>query len=225
MPASGEPLIEPPSLSSPCWFQERRSKYPWERDGLDHTKKRLPAVKPYRAWSFSRPSHRRGVRECDLLATTPGGIYLLELKGHSGRVVNRKWTWRFHGSDRVRGLKSPLPLLDWKPKELRQRLLWADQKIGKPGVRTPRIEPAILLTDPGLVSELGEVQRTRVFGRDGVDSGLPWIWRDLLERSPESEPQRTSCHRDSRRSPGRLRRRTGGAGGAHSVHEVLNDSS
>ncbi|MGH8921674.1 MAG: protein kinase domain-containing protein, partial [Actinomycetes bacterium] len=38
-----------------------------------------------------------------------------------------------------------------------------------------------------LRSALDEVQRTRVFGRDNVAGGLPWIWRDLLARPPHRE--------------------------------------
>ncbi|MDQ0750704.1 hypothetical protein QF034_004935 [Streptomyces africanus] len=51
-----------------------------------------------------------------------GGVYLLELKGHPGRVVNHGDTWQFHGDDRVRTLRNPLHPTDLKAKELKGRL-------------------------------------------------------------------------------------------------------
>ncbi|MEU0601431.1 hypothetical protein ABZ484_24775 [Streptomyces sp. NPDC006393] len=51
----------------------------------------------------------------------PGGLYLLELKGHPGRVVNHGDTWQFH-ADRVRTLKNPRHLTDLKCKELKGQL-------------------------------------------------------------------------------------------------------
>lgn len=43
---------------------------------------------------------------------------------------------------------------------------------------------------PGLHAALDDVQATRVYGRDDAAQGLPWIWRDLLSRPPQREPQR-----------------------------------
>ncbi|KOX22479.1 MULTISPECIES: NERD domain-containing protein [unclassified Streptomyces] len=79
----------------------------------------MPAAEPYRAWatfSFTAASGR--TNECDLFIAVPGGLYLLELKGHPGRVVNHGDTWQFH-ADRVRTLKNPLHLTDLKCKELK----------------------------------------------------------------------------------------------------------
>ena len=176
------------------WFQERTSPYPWEQDGLDHIRRLMPQAEPYRAWatfSFTAASGR--VNECDLLIAVPGGLYLVELKGHTGRVVNNGDTWIFYdeGARRPRTLRNPLHLTDLKCKELKQRLEWAAKQNHYTG-RIPRIEPAIFLSAPGLTSELDEVQRTRVYGRDGQVDGLDWIWRDLLSRPPQREHQRIS---------------------------------
>ncbi|SHK25689.1 hypothetical protein SAMN05443637_104103 [Pseudonocardia thermophila] len=54
----------------------------------------------------------------------------------------------------------------------------------------PRVEAAIFLSDPGLQSHLDEVQRERVYGRDGSAVGVPWVWRDLLSRPPAREDMR-----------------------------------
>ncbi|MEU0216620.1 NERD domain-containing protein [Streptomyces sp. NPDC006265] len=104
------------------WFQPRRSGFAWEQEGLEHVRQLMPDAEPYRAWAtfqFTGPSGR--VNECDLLIAVPGGLYLLELKGHPGRLVNHGDTWQFHG-DRVRTIKSPLHLTDLKAKELRGQL-------------------------------------------------------------------------------------------------------
>lgn len=154
----------------------------------------MPQVEPYRAWatfSFTAASGR--VNECDLLIAVPAGLYLVELKGHPGRVVNNGETWSFGEPHihRLRTLRNPLHLVDLKSKELKGRLDWAAKQLGIGG-RIPRVEPAVFLSAPDLRSELDEVQRARVYGRDEVAGGLPWIWRDLLARSPHREAQRVT---------------------------------
>lgn len=171
------------------WFQERPSEYAWEQDGLDHIRNLMPKVEPYRAWalfSFTAASGR--INECDLLIAVPGGLYLVELKGHPGHVVNNGDTWSVGepNSRRVRTLRNPLHLVDLKSKELKNRLEWAAKQLSVAG-RIPRVEPAVFLSAPNLHSELDEVQQTRVYGRDDVASELPWIWRDLLTQPPQRE--------------------------------------
>src|SRR4051794_33118242 len=164
------------------WFQERPSEYPWEQDGLDHVRRLMPHAEPYRAWTtFSFTASSGRIHECDLLIAVPGGLYLLELKGHPGRVVNHGDTWTFPEPDspRVRTLRNPLHLTDMKSKDLKGRLEWAARKL-RLNDRLPRVEPAIFLSDPGLRASLDEVQAARVYGRDDAAEGLPWIWRDLL---------------------------------------------
>lgn len=187
------PVPKPPPPKK-RWFQEQRSEYPWEQEGLDHVEALMPKVEPYRAWatfSFIVPSGR--VHECDLFIATPGGLYLVELKGHPGRVVNRGSTWRFHGPDRIRTMDNPLSLVNLKSKQLRSQLQRAAERLGYSSVKVPRIEPAVFLTDPNLTSELDEVQRTRVYGRNDADTGLPRIWDDLLGRPPAREPLRVDA--------------------------------
>jgi serine/threonine protein kinase len=152
----------------------------------------MPNAEPYRAWatfSFTAASGR--VNECDLLIAVPGGLYLLELKGHPGHVVNSGETWTFRPPDSTRRLtlRNPLHLTDLKSKELKGRLEWAARRLHI-SQRIPRVEPAIFLSAPGLVADLDEVQRTRVYGRDDDSTGLPWIWRDLLATPPQREQHR-----------------------------------
>ncbi|HEX5493997.1 MAG TPA: NERD domain-containing protein, partial [Mycobacteriales bacterium] len=179
-------------LRSRRWFQERTSPFPWEQDGLDHVRRLMPDTEPYRAWaifSFTAASGR--VNECDLFIATTNGLHLVELKGHPGQVVNRGDTWLFRAPDvpHSRTLRNPLHLVDLKSKELRTRLTWAAGQVAS-GLRVPRVEPAVFLSASGLRSRLDEVQRARVYGRDGDCDGLPWIWRDLLGRPPRHPGQR-----------------------------------
>jgi serine/threonine protein kinase len=174
------------------WFQPRRSGFRWEQEGLDHLRGLMPKNEPYRAWAtfqFTGASGR--INECDVLIAVPGGLYLLELKGHPGRVVNHGDTWQFH-SDRVRTLRNPLHLTDLKAKELKGQLERAARTLGMDTRQVPFIKPAVFLHDPGLVSALDEFQRTSVYGRNDGASGLPKIWDDLLGRPPERESWRIS---------------------------------
>ncbi|GAA2986771.1 protein kinase domain-containing protein [Actinokineospora diospyrosa] len=163
------------------WFQESPSEYAWEREGLDHLRRLLPDAGPYAAWatfSFTAVSGR--INECDLFVAAPGGLYLVELKAHLGHVTNRGATWVFRkDGGGKRALRNPLHQVDRKAKELKILLDRAarDLRVTTP---VPRIEPAVFLSAAGLRSELDEVQRTNVYGRDDDSTGLPWIWRDLL---------------------------------------------
>jgi hypothetical protein len=134
-------------------------------------------AEPYRAWatfSFTAASGR--INECDLLIAVPGGLHLVELKGHPGHATNSGETWLFRqpGAKRTLTLRNPLHLNDLKSKELKSRLEWAAREL-RVTQRIPRIEPSTFLSAPGLVSELDDVQRTRVYGRDEDCDGLPWI--------------------------------------------------
>ncbi|MGW7002051.1 BREX system serine/threonine kinase PglW [Streptomyces sp. NPDC054933] len=174
------------------WHQTRTSPFPWEQDALDHIKRLMPQTEPYRAWAtFSFTASSGRVSECDLFIAVPSGLYLVELKAHPGRLVNNGSTWSFRGSDKTRTISNPLHLTDLKSKELKGQLAWAARKL-YPRLRIPRIEPAVFLSDPGLVSELDEVQRIRVYGRDGSASGLPGIWQDLLGTPPQREEHRVA---------------------------------
>ncbi|WP_234018840.1 MULTISPECIES: BREX system serine/threonine kinase PglW [unclassified Streptomyces] len=187
-----------PPAARERWFQPRRSGFRWEQEGLDHVRQLMPAAEPYRAWATFQFTGVTGrINECDLLIAVPGGVYLLELKGHPGRVVNRGDTWQFH-DDRVRTLRNPLHLTDLKAKELKAQLERAARAAGIPEAKIPFVKPAVFLHDPGLVSELDEFQRTSVYGRNGGTSGLPGIWDGLLGLPPERESWRVTAQESQR---------------------------
>ncbi|MGW2558670.1 BREX system serine/threonine kinase PglW [Streptomyces sp. NPDC001514] len=191
MTAAGTPSAPKPGPPrKERWFQPRRSAFTWEQEGLDHIRQLMPKAEPYRAWatfSFTAASGR--TNECDLFIAVPGGLYLLELKGHPGRVVNHGDTWQFH-ADRVRTLKNPLHLTDLKCKELKGQLERAARSMGVDPRRVPFIKPAVFLHAPGLDSGLDEFQRINVYGRNDGTGGLDKIWDDLLGKPPERESWR-----------------------------------
>jgi Nuclease-related domain len=154
----------------------------------------MPNAEPYRAWAtFSFTAAPGGINECDLLIAVPGGLYLVELKGHPGRAINNGDTWSFFQDDsrRVFALRNPLHLLDLKCKDLKTRLEWAARQLHITQ-RVPWVEPAIFLSARGLESGLDEVQRSHVYGRDEDCAGLPGIWQDLLAKPPQREARRVT---------------------------------
>lgn len=190
MPAPARPRPAPPRPAEQ-WFQERPSPYPHEQDALDHVHALMPRAEPYRAWAtFSFTARSGRVNECDLLIAVPGGLYLVEIKSHPGRLENSGSTWNFHGSDRTRTTSNPLHLTDLKCKELKSQFLWAARRCGVSERAVPRVEPAVFLSASDLDSRLDEVQRTRVYGRDDGGSGLARIWQDLLGRPPDRPERR-----------------------------------
>ncbi|MEJ2851819.1 MULTISPECIES: protein kinase domain-containing protein [unclassified Saccharothrix] len=172
------------------WFQEEVSPFRWEQDALEHVKRSVRGEWPYRAWAtFTFTAITGRVNECDLLVAAPGGLFLVEIKSHPGALRAHTGNWRFNDGGTRRTLRNPLHLLDRKAKELRAVL---DRAAGRLGVaeRVPRVEPVVFLSAPGLVADMDEVQRHRVYARDRESTGLPWLWRDLLgvdgtEVSPE----------------------------------------
>ncbi|MFH9864090.1 BREX system serine/threonine kinase PglW [Streptomyces sp. NPDC017202] len=189
------PAVPKPGPVKPAqqWFQERPSPYSWEQDALDHVRRLMPAAEPYRAWAtFSFTARSGRVNECDLLVAVPAGLFLVEIKSHPGELHNTGSTWNFRGKDRTRTLTNPLHFNDLKSKELRSQLQWAARKLYQSDRMVPRIEPAVFLSAPDLVSHLDEVQRIRVYGRDDGASGLNRIWQDFLGLPPERPERRVT---------------------------------
>jgi hypothetical protein len=79
------------------------------------------------------------VREVDLLIATPGGLFLVEIKGHPGTATNNGSTWLFRDGDKLRTIENPLHFTDQKAKELKGRLDLAAKKLKlKDSVRASR---------------------------------------------------------------------------------------
>ena len=169
-----------------------RSDFPWEEDALRHIHDQMPSAEPYRAWqTFTFTAQSGHVREVDLLMATPAGLFLVEIKSHPGRAANQGGTWLFRHDDHVRAIENPLHLTNRKCQELKSQLGWAAGKLGL-RARLPFIQAAVFLSAPDLRCDFDEVQRTMVFGRDGLteQTGLPGIWAGLLGQPPRSASNR-----------------------------------
>jgi serine/threonine protein kinase len=152
----------------------------------------MPDSEPYRAWqtfTFTAPSSH--VRQVDLFLAAPGGLFLVEIKSHPGTARNDGSTWVFRADDRIRTIENPLHFTDSKSKDLRQRLRQAAREVA-PRLYVPRIEPAVFLSAPNLRCEFDQIQRERVYGRDGAEeqTRLPGIWHDFLNQPPRSDKDR-----------------------------------
>ena len=169
-----------------------RSDYPWEEDALGTFATRCRRPSRTAAWqTFTFTAQSGHVREVDLFIATPAGLFLVEIKSHPGRAVNQGGTWLFQQDDHVRAIENPLHLTNRKCQELKSQLGWAG---GKLGIRTrlPFIQAAVFLSAPDLRCDFDEVQRTMVFGRDGLteQTGLQGIWAGLLGQPPRSARSR-----------------------------------
>lgn len=166
-----------------------RSEFPWEQEALEFIRKTLAGVPAYTARQcFTFTAKTGHLREIDLFVATPSGLYLIEIKSQPGRLTNQGGSWTFRG-ERTRTIDNPLPLTNQKSKELRDQLQWAARQL-RITMKVPFIEPVVFLSDPALKSELDDVQRHKVYGRDGHVTGLPGIVADLLSRPPRSDRDR-----------------------------------
>ncbi|MFD5552634.1 nuclease-related domain-containing protein [Streptomyces sp. NPDC127068] len=135
------------------------------------------------------------------MVAVPAGLFLIEIKSHPGELRNTGSTWSFRGTDRVRTINNPLHFNDAKSKDLRSQLQWAARKLYQSDRMVPRIEPAVFLSAPDLVSGLNEVQRIRVYGRDDGASGLNRIWQDFLGLPPDRPERRVTQEFSRHRLP------------------------
>ncbi|MGH7085842.1 MAG: BREX system serine/threonine kinase PglW, partial [Acetobacteraceae bacterium] len=124
------------------------SSFAWEREALDFLRQYFPAHEPWRAWSnFEFIDDEGRVNEVDLLALTPSGLILLEIKSRPGTLQGdaHSWTWTTDG--RQLTVDNPLPLANRKAKRLAS-VLRRQEGLGRSSSRpaTVWIEPAIFLS-------------------------------------------------------------------------------
>lgn len=102
---------------SPRWTEVTPSRWPHEKEGLDHVRDNLPDSTPYRAWSnFEFVSLDGTPYEVDLLVLGPAGLHLVELKAWAGRISGDDYDWWEAGSAGGRPIsrRNPLPLTNAK---------------------------------------------------------------------------------------------------------------
>ncbi|HEX6968759.1 MAG TPA: BREX system serine/threonine kinase PglW [Micromonosporaceae bacterium] len=194
------------------WTTITPSQFAHEREALAHIQRLLPDAEPYRAWSnFTFTAQTGHPYEVDLLVVGPAGLYLIEIKSLTGRLISSGSNWVLFGPNgATRTFDNPLHLADAKAKRLRSLLEAAARQQGfrKP---IPFIKAAVFLAKPGLLVELSEHHLHGVYGPEpepgqtvGADGGpesgqahdgpgsrrrvtLPPIWSALISRPPQDE--------------------------------------
>jgi hypothetical protein len=81
-------------MESELWT-EGASPWPHEREALAFIRARFPSYEPYRAWTNVEFIAEDGsVNEVDLLAVTPRGLFLVEIKSWRGVLSGDGQRWR-----------------------------------------------------------------------------------------------------------------------------------
>ncbi|GAA1651174.1 BREX system serine/threonine kinase PglW [Catellatospora bangladeshensis] len=178
------------------WTTITPSQFAHEREALAQVQALLPDTEPYRAWSnFTFTAQSGHPHEVDLLVVGPGGLYLIEIKSLTGRLVSSGSNWMLTGPSATRTFDNPLHLADAKAKRLRSLLEAANQR-SKTKVRIPFVQAAVFLSKPGLQIGLSDYHMHGLYGPEpatGAQPGpLPPIWSALLQRPPQDERHRVT---------------------------------
>jgi serine/threonine protein kinase len=180
------------------WTMMTESKFPWEREALDFIRQRFPNHEPYRAWSnFEFIADDGSINEVDLLAFTPQGLFLVEVKSRPGRLTGDSGTWTWEHEGRRVTMDNPLLAANNKAKKLRSLL--RKQRLFQRKADVPFIEALVFVSDASLRCELEGNARFRVCLRDREAAGeapaRPGIMSALLARQcPGLDPQPKGIH-------------------------------
>ncbi len=150
--------------TSPRWQAVTDSAFPWERDALAFVRDRLPDHEPYRAWAnFEFIADDGSINEVDLLALTPKGFYLVEIKSRPGTVEGDQGTWVWRGDGRPQTVDNPLLLANRKAKKL-VSLLRRQPALRK--AASPFLEAQVFLSHEDVDCRLTDDLRNHVHCRD-----------------------------------------------------------
>jgi serine/threonine protein kinase len=151
-------------MDSQLWT-EGASPWAHEREALAFVRVRFPNYEPYRAWTNVEFIAEDGsVNEVDLLAVTPSGLFLVEIKSWPGALSGDGQRWRLKRPDGSRALLDhPLLLANRKAKRLRSLL--ARQPAFK-REQPPWVTALVFLSSAELDCRLQAIARTAVCGRD-----------------------------------------------------------
>jgi hypothetical protein len=178
------------------WTTITPSQFTHEREALAHVQALLPDSEPYRAWSnFTFTAQTGHPYEVDLLVAGPGGLYLIEIKSLTGRLISSGSNWILHNPGGTRTFDNPLHLADAKAKKLKSLLQVAANQRKGPPVKIPFVQAAVFLSKPGLRIELSDHHLHSIYGPEpapGHQPGqLPTI-TSLLTRPPQDEKHRVT---------------------------------
>src|SRR6266511_2685916 len=110
-------------MESQLWT-EGASPWPHEREALALVRTRFPNYEPYRAWTNVEFIAEDGsVNEVDLLAVTPRGLFLVEIKSWRGRLSGdgQQWQRKLPSGSKMT-VEHPLVLANSKARRLRSLL-------------------------------------------------------------------------------------------------------
>ncbi|MDE8346400.1 MAG: BREX system serine/threonine kinase PglW [Acidocella sp.] len=152
------------ALSHPNWSAIAASAFPWEKEALDYIRARFPSHEPYRAWSnFEFIADDGSLNEVDLLAFTPQGFFLVEIKSRPGVLTGDSHTWSWRHEGRCKVVDNPVFLANQKARKLAS-LLQRQQAFKT--LRVPFIEPLIFCSAENLQSQLQGNARFHICLRD-----------------------------------------------------------
>ena len=139
------------------------SPYAHEIEGVELVREALPNNDPYHAWAlFELPDPKTGrLLEVDVLVMGYGGLYLLELKAHPGRISGDATDWYWQPPDangRKVWMDPPYRLANLKAKVLKSRL----RSVVKDDRLLPYIQALVFLSHEDATPDL------RADGRIGV---------------------------------------------------------
>jgi serine/threonine protein kinase len=167
------------------WITVTESQYPWEREALAFVRQQFPTHEPYHAWAnFEFIAADGSMNEVDLLACTPQGCFLIEIKSRPGRVFGDAGTWTWETAGRFITTDNPVITANSKAKKL--RALLQQQKVCRKKGPLPFIEALVFCSAPDLRCELQGTARYRVGmrdrDRDGDQPARPGILAALKRR-------------------------------------------
>lgn len=152
------------------WKEITRSNFPWEVAALAFVRDGLPDREPFRAWAnFEFFGDDGSINEVDLLALTPKGLFLIEIKSRPGKITGDSGTWTWTHDGKTRSIDNPLLLANRKAKKLKSLL--ARQKAfqhqqGTRRLEVPWIKPLIFLSAEDLDCQLPGYAREGICLRD-----------------------------------------------------------
>ncbi len=180
--------------SSQHWHELTPSQFPWEREALEFIKQRFPATPAHRVWTnFEFIAGDGSINEVDLLAVTPRGVFVVEIKSWPERIEGDQGTWyRIADERRERAEDNPLMLTNLKAKRLKSLL---ESKSSRRKGRLPFFEALVFLSHPEVQPRLDKVGRLGVSVRDAdqgrpAPGGLPGIVETLTAITAEDRRHR-----------------------------------
>ncbi|RLJ22030.1 BREX system serine/threonine kinase PglW [bacterium endosymbiont of Escarpia laminata] len=150
------------------WKQITPSDFSWEREALEFLKGELPDHEPYRVWAnFEFIAQDGSINEVDLLALTPKGLFLVEIKSHPGEISGDAGTWVWINKGHRKAFDNPRLLADRKAKKLAS-LLKSQRSALKAKERVPFISTLVFLSAENVINKLQGPARQQVCTRKNV---------------------------------------------------------